>query len=188
MIIPIILLILIVLLIAMVILFIFFVLMPSLAEQTKIDDDPIISQNEKKYFIEDNKNYETTSKKAFVLCSCNKEFNIKPVNFNEKYSCFMVKELFGSGTDCKYACIGLGDCVKACPQNAISIINKTAVISDLCCGCGICENKCPQNIIKLIEPNEFKSMKCACKEDENLTSCTKKEIEQNVEWTQKKYF
>jgi heterodisulfide reductase subunit A len=50
-------------------------------------------------------------------------------------------------------CNGCGDCVKACPYNALSLESGKAVLSPLACtGCGICVPACP---IKGIEIRNF---------------------------------
>jgi len=41
-------------------------------------------------------------------------------------------------------CTGCGICVQFCPEGAIKIVNKKAVIDyDYCKGCLICVNECP---------------------------------------------
>lgn len=50
-------------------------------------------------------------------------------------------------------CIGCGQCVNYCPQEAISIVNKKALIDpNLCIDCGRCINACPQGAIS---PGDF---------------------------------
>ena len=122
------------------------------------------------------------------MCSCKKQFSLKPTNFNEVHSCFMVKTLQESGTDCKFACIGLGDCAKVCTQEAISIVNRTAVISDLCCGCGNCVDICPQKIIKMVPKNTQSIVLCSNNNQNEFTSCTEARKETNISWNAKKDF
>jgi len=52
------------------------------------------------------------------------------------------------GAECK----GCEKCVKHCPKNAISIVEKKAVIEKKSCiGCGQCAHQCPKNLITLIQ-------------------------------------
>lgn len=187
MIISILLLVLIVLLLALIISFLFFIFLPLVNENSKIKDDALISNTEKTYVLPDETIYEYSDKRAIVLCSCKKEFKIEKADFNKKYTCFMAKSVYGSGFDCKFACIGLGDCLKVCSQNAISIINNTAVISNNCCGCGKCTEVCPQKLIKLIPKSTDKMILCN-NENNNMTSCSKNNIEEKVSWEDKKDF
>jgi len=50
----------------------------------------------------------------------------------------------------KSDCIACGACVKACPQNAISIVKKLAVVDDSkCIRCYCCHELCPEGAIDL---------------------------------------
>ena len=53
--------------------------------------------------------------------------------YNGVESCLMAKQLFGGPKECIYGCIGLGDCAKACPQNAISVVDGVARIDEELC-------------------------------------------------------
>jgi len=57
---------------------------------------------------------------------------------------------------CPYGCLGLGDCVEVCPQDAISIDESSGVAvidPNKCTGCGLCVKECPKGIIKLVPAN-----------------------------------
>lgn len=187
MILAIILFIIILLVIALLIVFLFFVLFPSIKLQDKTyDTDTFVFNPEQSVDIISYEETKVSDKKAFVLCNCNNETTLDEVKINNKYTCFTAKNIFHSKNDCSYACFGLGDCVKVCPQHAIYIYKGIAKISSLCCGCGKCVNICPQNIISLVEPKNIESLKC--KNSESKTSCIKFNEEQTVSWPEKKDF
>lgn len=187
MILPIILFVVIILAIIMLILFSIYVLLPSINVDENSTDDPVIPGKSQKSLFE-YKKANVTEKKAVVLCSRAKNTTLKHSNFNEGNACFTVKKVFGTGFDCPFACLGLGDCVNVCPQEAIFIENNAAVVSDNCCGCGECVNICPQNLIKLIPKSEKTVIMCNNVNENSLTSCSEFQKEKNIEITTKKDF
>ena len=172
MILKIVLLILFLLLLILLSFFTLYILIPSITKGDKKTDDPLVPLTLSPVILPEEKKYVPSDKKAFVLCSCNKECKLDRSLFNEKYTCTMAKTTFGSSLDCKFACLGLGDCAKICPQEAIKIENMTAVITNNCCGCGKCVQICPQNIIDLIPTDTKRMVICANDASEN-TSCSK---------------
>ena len=167
--------------------FTLYILLPSITKGDKKKDDPLIPMDLSPVILPEEKKYNPSDKKAFVFCSCNKECKLNRSMFNEQYTCTMAKTVFGSALDCKIACLGLGDCVKICPQEAIKIENMTAVITNNCCGCGKCVSICPQNIIDLIPADTKRMVICANNSSEN-TSCSKLKSEENINWNDKKDF
>lgn len=58
---------------------------------------------------------------------------------------------FGGPWECAYACIGLGECMAACPFQAITMQQQFPVIDlEKCVGCGSCVRICPKKVIELI--------------------------------------
>lgn len=183
MILPIILFILIILIVSLLIIFLFYVFLPSINNN---ENEPFVFIQKKSEDLIKDEVIKSSEKKAFVYCFCNKNENKSIENFNIVHSCFVAKAQRTSASDCKFACLGLGDCVKVCPQSAIEVINGVAKVSNLCCGCGKCIDVCPQNIIKLIEPGI--NNKTVCNNENGLTSCINKNVEENIEWNSKKDF
>ena len=63
-------------------------------------------------------------------------------------SCATVAGIAGGPKMCRFACIGLGDCVKACSFGAIKLVNGIAKIDESkCTACGQCAKACPRSVI-----------------------------------------
>ncbi|MCF7790978.1 MAG: RnfABCDGE type electron transport complex subunit B [Victivallales bacterium] len=90
-------------------------------------------------------------KVAVVLCGGDKNNAKFEAGYNGINDCKSAV-LIGSGVKgCKYGCLGLGTCARACPFNAIEIKNGLAVVHpELCVGCGKCIETCPRNLIKFV--------------------------------------
>lgn len=169
------------------IVFFIYAFIPSIKKDSLNENDSFISSEEINYIQPNVTPTEISDKKAIVLCSCNKNFKVDRSKFNEQHTCFMINSDNGTGTDCKFSCIGLGDCAKVCSQQAISIVNHTAVISKLCIGCGKCVDVCPLHIIKLIPKTKETIILCG-NENCEPTSCSDLLKEENVGWYSKKHF
>lgn len=60
--------------------------------------------------------------------------------------------ILGGHKSCEYGCLGHGSCVKACPFNAMAMLNNglPTVFEEKCTACGICVETCPKGIMQLI--------------------------------------
>ena len=88
---------------------------------------------------------------AVVKCDGNCSVVKQRFEYKGVKTCEAANMFYGGAGTCSFGCIGLGDCARACPQNAICIENGVAYVnSELCIGCGICAKKCPHNIIELM--------------------------------------
>ena len=89
---------------------------------------------------------------AFVKCSGCEGVAEKRFNYNGPQDC-QAAMLFGGKSNklCTFACIGLGNCTRACQFDAIHIVNGVAQVDRFSCvGCGACKETCPKNIIDLV--------------------------------------
>lgn len=59
--------------------------------------------------------------------------------------------LIGGNKQCTYGCLHSGDCVKACPFDAMYMSEEglPVVLEDKCTACGICVDVCPRDILEL---------------------------------------
>ena len=67
----------------------------------------------------------------------------------------------GGPKQCNYGCIGYGSCVKACPFDAIHVVDGVAVVDkEACKACGKCVAKCPKQLIELIPYDQKVMVNC----------------------------
>lgn len=97
-------------------------------------------------------------KVAFVACNGNYEVSKSKYNYEGIKNCAGASLLHSGPLECKYGCIGFGDCAAACVFNAITVENgKPIVCEELCVGCGTCVKACPKGTITLV-PKEHKTL------------------------------
>lgn len=113
---------------------------------------------------EDERN--TVRMRAQVMCSGSDNTSRRKYIYDDgAEDCLAEMKLGGGNKGCRFACVGLGNCAKACPFGAISVENGTAVVDyRLCIGCGKCVSACPKHIIKLIPYDAYYWVGCSSKE------------------------
>lgn len=99
---------------------------------------------------------------AFVKCAGTCE---KAQNEYEYYGikdCTMVNMMQDSGPKgCDYGCLGYGTCVKACPFDAIHVVDGIAVVDkEKCKACGKCITACPKRLIELVPYDQKTFVQC----------------------------
>ena len=125
------------------------IFLPAVRNQILQNTDLMISSLEKSYIFRNvDNNVQVSEKRAVVLSNPAKEKKER-LKFNGLRNCALLSLTYGSLTENDFDCIGFGDCAAACPQNAIMIVNGTALVSDECCGCGACVDVCPKKLIEM---------------------------------------
>lgn len=102
---------------------------------------------------------------AVIHCYGDCEHTVNKMDYVGINSCQAAKTMYGGKGKCTFGCMGFGDCVLACPQNAICLHNGIAHIdARLCIGCGLCTRTCPQGLITLMADEENLLVTCNNKE------------------------
>ncbi|MCR5041747.1 MAG: RnfABCDGE type electron transport complex subunit B [Clostridia bacterium] len=89
---------------------------------------------------------------AVVRCRGWNGVAVKKHKYDGISSCRLASQLYGGEKACPNGCLGLGDCVDACPFGAIYVSDKgvARVDPDKCRACGICVDTCPKKLIDLL--------------------------------------
>ena len=101
-------------------------------------------------------NEEAEKMVAFVPCSGCTDVAEPRFNYTGPEDC-RAAMLFGGKSSklCTFACIGLGNCAKACKFDAMHIVDGVAKVDRYnCVGCGACVDACPKSIVKLIPESQ----------------------------------
>lgn len=100
---------------------------------------------------------------AFVKCGGTCEKAKTDYKYNGIEDCTMQNFAQNGGPkSCNYGCLGGGSCVKACPFDAIHIVDGIAVVDkDACKACSKCIAACPKNLIELVPINQKQLVLCS---------------------------
>ncbi len=76
-------------------------------------------------------------------------------------TCSAADQLFAGQKACSFGCLGFGDCVRACPFDAIDIVDEIAVINEeKCMSCRKCVAACPKHLIEMIDQDKRFTVLC----------------------------
>lgn len=103
---------------------------------------------------------------AFVKCAGTCEKANQDYKYYGVEDCtFMSFVQNGGPKSCNYGCLGYGSCVKACPFDAIHIVDGIAVVDkEACKACGKCVATCPKNLIELVPYEQAHLVQCSSKD------------------------
>ena len=109
---------------------------------------------------------ETARQVAFVKCAGTCDKTTVKYEYTGVEDCEMMAFIPGSGAkNCTFGCMGFGSCVKACPFDAIHVVDGIAKVDkEVCKACGKCVAACPKHLIELV-PYEAKHLvQCSSKD------------------------
>ncbi len=89
-------------------------------------------------------------------------------------NCAVEESLHSGCKECKFACLGCGDCVRACRFGAIKINERgtAEVVRSKCVGCGACVKSCPNQLVTM--QNVSLSVQAICNNKSSEPGISKK--------------
>lgn len=102
---------------------------------------------------------------ATVFCNGGKNAKDK-YTYDGIKSCKAASLVFTGYKTCSYGCLGLGDCKRSCPFNAIRITQKmlSEVDPKRCTACGNCVKACPKGLFMLTPLEKSYHINCNSKD------------------------
>ena len=100
---------------------------------------------------------------ARVLCQGDCESAKQKFEYQGIQDCNSACTVGDGYKSCKFACLGLGTCVKACPFDAIHIdpVKKLPVVDEeKCAACGKCVAACPKGVLELASVKNEVALLC----------------------------
>ncbi len=103
---------------------------------------------------------------AVLCCLGDYEIAVRIADYDGISTCEAL-DLMGGNKGCQYGCLGLGDCVRECPFDAIVMSEKGLpyIIEDKCTACGICVETCPRRLFEIIPRNQDIYIACRSYDD-----------------------
>ncbi len=89
-------------------------------------------------------------------------------------TCAAATLVFGGPKACKNGCLGLGDCVRACPFDALSLGGEGIAVVDpeACTGCAICVAVCPKDLFQLYPRSRRIELSCVARDKQSVVRAT----------------
>lgn len=105
-------------------------------------------------------------KVAFIKCAGDCEKAKNDYEYTGVKDCAAMEYIPNGGPkSCNYGCMGYGSCIKACPFDAILIVNGIAKIDrEACKACGKCIAACPKNLIEFVPYDAVQKVQCNSKD------------------------
>ena len=101
-------------------------------------------------------------KVAVVHCLGSYDNTTDKMLYDGLESCGAAALLMGGISSCRYGCMGLGDCLRACEYGAIQVCNGLAQVDPaLCKGCAKCVAACPKGMISLVPKKRQAAVRCS---------------------------
>jgi Na+-translocating ferredoxin:NAD+ oxidoreductase subunit B len=102
---------------------------------------------------------------AYCACNGTNENAKNRFIYDGPKVCSSAVYLSGGHKACDYGCLGFGECVDACPFDAMGMGENGLpyVIDEKCVGCGACVRACPKGIMKMMPRGATVYLACSSK-------------------------
>ncbi len=103
---------------------------------------------------------------AVIRCGAGKDLCQTRFDYNGVKTCTAENQVMGGSLACEQGCLAWGDCVDACPFDAIKRNGDKPPIIDRekCTGCGKCVSACPRGLILLVPRKQQVYVLCNTKD------------------------
>ncbi len=109
---------------------------------------------------------------AEVYCIGSPDVAPEKFEYHGVEDCQAAALFHGGFKACKYGCLGLGTCARACPFGGVTMGENKLPIIDLsrCTACGSCVKACPRDIIRIVDADRVgKTVLCNSKDKGKAT-------------------
>jgi Na+-translocating ferredoxin:NAD+ oxidoreductase subunit B len=103
---------------------------------------------------------------AHVRCAGSPDKAKAAYNYTGLKDCASANMLHFGYKECKYGCLGFGNCVNVCKFGALTLGENGLPVVDpkKCTGCGACEKACPKKVIKMLPIGAHVRVDCNSKD------------------------
>jgi len=103
---------------------------------------------------------------AMLRCSGVRAVAREQAHYVGIHSCTAAALAFGGPKACKYGCLGLGDCLRVCAFDSISLTPDGIIAIDpvKCTGCGLCVTACPKETLEMYPRHHRVILSCTTRD------------------------
>lgn len=105
---------------------------------------------------------EAVRRVARLLCAGGTHVALQDARYRGLSTCSAAAAVTGGGKACPWGCLGLGDCVVVCDDDAIHMdaVRLPEVLPDRCTACGRCVDACPRDLLELMPESRALLVQC----------------------------